>query len=285
MTIIPALQNMPQRLPAVLTSLAPPHCANPHCPEPPGLWQRWWARHGGIGLEGRWFCSANCFRAGVAAVLGQLGVTVFLTRPPSHRLPLGLLLLSQGRISEEQLRRALQEQRRAGCGKIGEWLVKLGALEPTDVLKALAVQQGCPVLADAAGLPLPAQVRFPLPLIGRHGAVPVYFNQSGKRLYLGFTGPVCHALLRATEHLLRLPVEACVIPEDLYRHAHAQWERSGKGEAVCLEARQANSEVAGMIASYAEQTEAEGCAIARCEEYFWVRLYGSAASLDLLFRG
>ena len=48
---------------AALTAL--PVCASPFCPRPPSLWQRWWARHDGIWLQERWYCSLECFQAGV----------------------------------------------------------------------------------------------------------------------------------------------------------------------------------------------------------------------------
>ena len=45
--------------------------------------------------------------------------------PAANRMPLGLLLVSQGRLREEQVRAALERQRQSGEGRIGAWLQRL----------------------------------------------------------------------------------------------------------------------------------------------------------------
>lgn len=278
------LQQIPQRLPAALSSLSIPRCADPHCPNLHTTWQRWWARKQGIHFEDKWFCSARCFERGLAILLGRLQPDVCRREAAPSRIPLGLLLLGQGIISEAQLRFALDEQRRSGQRRIGEWLVELGMASSQDVLRALALQQNCPLLGDSAKRSVPMDIHFPLHLSRRYRAVPVHFSRSDGRLYMGFAGPVSHRLAASAAHLMRAQVYPCVISQNLYSRASAQWERASQGEAVCVEVRQTLAETAHMIASYAEQTEAERCAAAQCEEYIWIRLYGSAGYLDLLFR-
>jgi hypothetical protein len=39
-----------------------------------------------------------------------------------HRIPLGLVMLEQGWITSGQLRQALDAQRGAGAGRLGQWL-------------------------------------------------------------------------------------------------------------------------------------------------------------------
>ncbi len=271
-------------LPANLAILSLPGCANPGCLRPPTLWQRWWARHEGIRCEGSWCCSPDCFAALLGPRVASLSRGTTRAYAPRQRFPLGLILLEQGVISQPVLREALRLQRQAGEGRIGEWLVRLGAASRADITNALAVQQNCPILAGAAVHNVCAEVHFPAPLIRACGGVPVYFNLSANCLYLGFAGPINRAVVRAAEHLLRCRIEPCIVSEDFHHSAVRGWEAALRGEAICIEQRQSAREMTHAIASYAEQAEASSCALARCEDYLWTRLYGDIASLDLLFR-
>ena len=58
---------------------------------------------------------------------------------------LGEILIRSGMISEEQLQRALDFQRREG-GLLGEILVKLGHVSELDIVQAITVQYGFPYL-------------------------------------------------------------------------------------------------------------------------------------------
>jgi type IV pilus assembly protein PilB len=58
---------------------------------------------------------------------------------------LGEILVHNGVISEENLQRALDFQRREG-GLLGEILVKLGYVKELDIVQALTVQYGFPYL-------------------------------------------------------------------------------------------------------------------------------------------
>jgi hypothetical protein len=270
-------------LPSSLAILSLPVCANRSCLRPPTLWQRWWARHEGIHLEDGWYCSPECFAAGLGPRVAALGRADGRTQTPHQRFPLGLILLEQGVISQPVLQEALRLQREAGQGRIGEWLVRLGAATEAEIMGALAVQQNCPIFSGSAQQDFSA-FQFPALLIRSHGGVPVYFNPAANCLYLGFAGPLNRPLLRAAEYLLRCRLEPCIVSQGLHRAVAKHWEGSLRGEAICIEQRQSAREMTRAIASYAEQAKASGCALARCEQYLWTRLYGDIASLDLLFR-
>jgi hypothetical protein len=89
-------------------------------------------------------------------------------RPRQHRIPLGLVLLSRGFIDNQRLQAALQAQRQSRKGRVGEWLMQLGAVNEAQVTMALAIQWSCPVF------PLERHHRFiecagmvPLPILSR----------------------------------------------------------------------------------------------------------------------
>jgi len=63
-----------------------------------------------------------------------------------HRIPLGLVLLEQGWITNDDLRSALTAQKDAGAGRLGNWLVRSRSASEEQVTRALGLQWGCPVL-------------------------------------------------------------------------------------------------------------------------------------------
>ena len=57
------------------------------------------------------------------------------------RMRIGDALVSSGAVTEEQLRRALAEQRTSGR-RVGELLVEQGIVTPSALVQALAAVQG-----------------------------------------------------------------------------------------------------------------------------------------------
>ena len=261
-----------------------PICANRQCLRPPTVWQRWWARNEGIRFESEWFCSVDCFAAGLLPRLTTLSAEERLHRPTANRLPLGLILLSRGSITSEQLRQALKLQREAAAGRIGEWLVRTGAATSRDVVNALAEQQGCPVFAPAGAQRFPEHFTLPLPLIRHYGGVPVFFSSAANSAYLGFAGRLSHSLLRAAEHVTGCRVKPCIISDAKYRTMVERWSGSISAQTVAVEQGLSPLEIGRSVASYAQQTAAETCALSRCEQHVWVRLASRTALIDLLFR-
>ena len=261
-----------------------PTCASPFCPRPPSLWQRWWARHEGIWLGERWYCSPDCFQVGV---FRRLEGAVFATRrdPKPNRLPLGLVLLSQGDISDAQLRQALQRQRAAQSGKLGEWLVTMGAVSEQQITAALAVQQGCPVFPASQCRPLPAAIHWPTPLVHSYGAVPVFYNRAHSSLYVGFRQGISHPFLYSLEQVLRCRTQPCIVSSSTYQK-QLEWQTHWvDGETVVINQRQNGIEMTQTIGNYAQQVHAERCSLTSCEDHLWIRLERvSGFHVDFLFR-
>jgi len=87
-------------------------CMNPDCNT---NWLRMWRNRQQPRFEGQWACSPECMRELIdRAVQREMGDDMRLyPEPHHHRVPLGLLLLSQGWITKEQLSTALHAQRAA----------------------------------------------------------------------------------------------------------------------------------------------------------------------------
>lgn len=64
-------------------------------------------------------------------------------RPVARRVPIGEMLLAQGRIDAQQLQSALAHQRQWG-GRLGQALVRLGFVTESDLLRLVGQQIGVP---------------------------------------------------------------------------------------------------------------------------------------------
>ncbi len=261
-----------------------PICSSPFCPRPPTLWQRWWSRHEGIWLQERWYCSVACFQVGV---FRRLEGSAYARRgnPKPNRLPLGLILLSQGDITDDQLRKALTLQRNAKSGKLGEWLTQTGAVSEAQITAALAVQQGCPVFPAHECQALPATMHWPEALARHYRAVPVYYNRVQHSLYVGFLEKISHPLLFSLEQMLRCRTQPCIVPLSTYERQLAWQIRSIESETVVINQSQNGIEMTQTIGNYAQQIRAERCSLTCCDDHLWTRLERAGDfHLDFLFR-
>lgn len=270
-------------LPGPWTNL--PHCSSQLCPRPPTMWQRWWARHEGIWLHRRWFCSPECFESGLRDELAVVLRVAVPALPQTNRIPLGLVMVAQGMISSAQLQHALQAQRAAGEGKIGEWLMRLGAVSEAQVTAALAAQQGCPVFAATEVQPLPPAMFLPPPLAQQFHAVPVFYSRPQGSLYVGHREAVQHRFLTALEHMLQCRIEPCILAADRFAIQLERESRLAEEHAVLIGQRQTVRELVSAILTYAEQFRGEYCRLTRCHDWLWGRLLRPEGEhLDLLLR-
>jgi hypothetical protein len=268
---------------AALSSL--PTCASPYCPRPGTLWQRWWARREGIWLHDQWFCSLDCFQLGLYRRLELAAATPPPTTLQRNRIPLGLVLLSQGEISSSQLRQALELQKKTKSGKIGEWLMRMGAVSEAQVTAALATQQSSPVFADREPQLLPSKLRWPTPLTHQYRAVPVFHNAAANTLYVGFLEQVDHSFLYSLEHVLGCRTRPCIVPLSTYRRRMQLNALCERGESIEIKQRQNSTEMSNAVCDFAEQLRAEHCRIASCGDRLWIRLEPQEKPhLDFLFR-
>jgi hypothetical protein len=164
-------------------------------------------------FEAQVFCSQKCLQAHIKDELVQRWRG--LQRDKQRGIPrpkLGAILMETAMVTRDQLQEALRLQTEAGRGRIGEWLLRIGAVEERQITMALARQFGLPVIdlknseersAAAAMIPPPvAKCSCVLP-VGSYGesdslrvavSGPVNFNlqsalgrMTGKRIstYIG----------------------------------------------------------------------------------------------------
>src|SRR5579883_2214366 len=98
----------------------PPRCSHGACRS--RRLANLWTAKSPLWFRGSWFCSPSCAEPAIHRYLAQLAWAPLPPALPPHRVPLGLLLLSRGDVSESQLQLALDAQRQNQARKIGEWL-------------------------------------------------------------------------------------------------------------------------------------------------------------------
>ena len=188
-----------------------PVCALHSCSRSLSRWQRLRSRYRPIGtfLQGAFYCHPQCLETALRSHLSQLRILAAPT-PPSNRIPLGLLMVARGKLSYLEVSAALEAQRRARRGKIGEWIEKLGFATEQEVTSALALQWGCPVATsfDPATIYSPAGI--PLSILEAFQMLPLNYAASTNTLYLAFGERVDYAALYAIEKILDCRTQPCV---------------------------------------------------------------------------
>jgi hypothetical protein len=244
-------------------------CANPGCSSG---WLHLWRSRSAPVFEGGWTCSPECTRARMeAAVRREMDGRNGAAQVRPHRIPLGLVMLDQGWITQSQLRQALEAQKAARCGRIGEWLVCGHAVPEELVTRALGLQWSCPVLGldfhDAEGL----AVMLPRLFVDAFGALPLRVAAK-KILYLGFEDRLDPALALAVETITGLRVESGLVRESAFRPAH---ERMLKAKFPSVELVEAVSEtaLAQAFAKAVERTRPAASRLVRVHDCLWLRLW------------
>lgn len=125
---------------------------------------------------------------------------------------IGEILVAKGAISQDALRSGLDAARRNG-GRIGTWLVRLGYINETTLLDALAQQYGCPAAKAIDLATAPPTVRGILPpaFCKRHTVLP--FNRSGRQVDVAMLNPADLVLIDEMTRVTSLVVRPYIATE------------------------------------------------------------------------
>jgi len=201
----------------------------------------------------------------------------------NSRVPVGLLLLSRGILTAEQLRSALDHQRRTGLN-FGEVVQQLGFATPEQVTAAVAAQWACPVfsLGDRR---LELQVRIPRQFLELYRMLPVHFVESERRLLIGFVSGIQHQVLYTIGYMTSCTVAPCFITAREYeQHLYSPSTSFLRDDELVFEQIVEIAEMARITTSYVVQLGAERVRMGKCRDYLWVRIWGRKREMDLLFR-
>lgn len=278
-----ALRPKPARM--IKPELFVRNCEFPDCPNHRGLWRSLLEPQHGYTLEGRWYCTPECFENSAALAIRKL--LAGMAKPPgkSHRIPLGLLMLSRGIVDQEQLKRALQAQKDSGGGRVGEWLRHIGAVSEEQVTQILGLQY------SAAVFPLERSRRYldcaqmvPFLLLEAAEMIPVHHLPASRHLYVAFGDRINHSALYALEKMLACRTEPCLAVKSQLQKALEDLRNAPRETEVLGGEASDPEEMAGTIFDHAESQSSTDVKISGFDGFVWVRLISPRTHTDLLFR-
>lgn len=273
-------------LPPIMTGLKhwPLRCANESCGMT-SLLRAVSRRRLGIHVGSDWYCSSQCFEQAARAEFARILFSVApVERHFRPRMPLGLVLLSRGEITSEQLNLALDKQKDSKL-RLGAVLVQLGLVTERQVTSALAAQWGYPTFSlhnRVASVP----VRIPRLLLELYSVAPVHFVEAGRRLVLGFVNGVDHSVTYVVERMTDCNAIPCFITETDFQRQFALLPKpeQEKNKEMVFNRVTNSAEMARLSTGYAVQVGADEARFAACGDYGWVRLTGRRQEMDLLFK-
>jgi len=244
-------------------------CANPDCGS---SWMHLWRSRAAPIIEGGWSCSPQCTSSLVGSAVRRALDGRTLSEPAHrHRVPLGLLMVEQGWITTPQLRRALDAQRTAGCGRLGQWLIGVEGVTEQLVTRALSLQWSCPVLALDFHDPEALAPLIPRLFLDAFAVLPLRVA-GGRLLYLGFEDRLDPVLALAVERVAGLRVESGVVPASLFRSAHTRMLGATFPAIELIEAASQPTAVAALSRAI-ERAHPVESRLARVHDCLWLRLW------------
>jgi len=258
-----------------------PECANPECTAK-SLMHAVSKRMTGIRLFEQSFCGPDCFEAGARQkIVELLSLRNAQEKPPAMRMPMGLLLLSRGVLTQEQIKVALDQQRQSG-GNFGEVAQELGFATQQHITAAVAAQWACPVFS-LGDRPLPADLHIPTCLLQLYEMLPVHFSTIGRRLMIGFVSRVQHHVLYTVEQITSCTATPCFISADEYRRHLQSLALATTENELLFDRTNSIPEIAKLVRNYVNQTGAAEARFGMCRDHLWVRIFGRQ-EMDLVFR-
>ena len=190
-------------------------------------------------------------------------------------IPIGQLLLESGRITDSQLQRALEFQKKAPDKRLGEILIELGYVTEQDTLKAMAQRVNVPFL-DVLGYPINKEAAMSVPKIFAQKYVVLPVDYQNDSLLVVSNDPMAFQVFEEISVLTGRSVQVAVaethdilvcidkvysedIVTDVTRDINAAFEQdSSEDEAALLNERIEGTPVVKMINTLISQAYAKG---------------------------
>jgi hypothetical protein len=243
------------------------------------------ARKRGIGLGESWYCSKRCFTPIASEQISDL---VMLEPAPENRpsrMPLGLILVDKGHLTDEQFRHAVERQKHEG-GEIGQVLIRGNFATEKQVTAARAIQWGCPVYMTPKRL-AKTKVVIPSELCEEYSMAPLHYGTATNRLLVGFVYGIDYGVLYTIEQMTGSKTQPCFISPKDYEAQILQGQ-VGPGQATVLEEAsvyfaKSPQQMADIIYMRGEEVEGTEVVFARCKNHLWARIKAGAKTTDILF--
>ena len=245
------------------------------------VWRRMRGRR--VKLNGAALCFPTCFQRELRRQLEGLLPGSNASERFSHRIPLGLLMLSRGDIDQAQLRASLNAQRNGAEGKIGEWIQRLGFARESEVIAALGAQWGCPVMPSRISVAA-RETRIPIGLLRAFRMAPVSYVATARTMHVAFADRINYSALLAIEQALACQAQACVCSaRDLERLLDCLEERQARHRSDREFAAATTDEMTRIASSYVAMLSPCDVRPAGCNGFIWLRVEAGSHSVNLVF--
>ena len=155
-----------------------------------------------------------------------------MTAPAAKTPRIGDLLLREGLVTQDQLNKALTEQRHNGT-RVGYNLVKLGYVKETDLTRMLARQHKMPAV-DLTKFQVDPRVAKLIPgeLALKHSVLPL--KRDGRTLTVAMSDPASMSVLDDIKFITRLDIFPVIAGEFTLRNAIEKFYESGEAQMQSL---------------------------------------------------
>jgi type IV pilus assembly protein PilB len=155
-----------------------------------------------------------------------------LTAPAAKAPRIGDLLLREGLVTQDQLNKALAEQRHNGT-RVGYNLVKLGFIKETDLTRMLARQHKMPAV-DLTKFQVDPRIAklIPAELALKHSVLPL--KRDGRTLTVAMSDPASMSVLDDIKFITRLDIFPVIAGEFTLRNAIEKFYESGEAQMQTL---------------------------------------------------
>jgi hypothetical protein len=217
-------------------------------------------------------CCNKCIASRTdAAVRRETNAGLDLGLVHSHRVPLGLILLGQGWITQEQLQCTLELQRSAGQGLFGDWLVARYSISRECITRGLGMQWGCPSLTLENFDPGAMALALPMILMEATGAVPLRVT-SNNLLYVGFQHSVDASAALAIQGMSGIRVQSGIVEPEEHEFARIRISES-RFVAATFERMMSAECIARNIASAIARLRPRASRLVRVHQFYWLRMW------------
>ena len=182
-----------------------------------------------------------------------------MTAPAAKALRIGDLLLREGLVTQDQLTKALAEQRHNGT-RVGYNLVKLGFVKETDLTRMLARQHKMPAV-DLTKFQVDPRVAKLIPgeLALKHSVLPL--KRDGRTLTVAMSDPASMSVLDDIKFITRLDIFPVIAGEFTLRNAIEKFYESGEAQMENLLSTIADNDDIEILESEAEDPANAGAAL------------------------
>ena len=236
----------------------------------------------GIEVGQQWYCSIDCFVQASHEPLAELSnrPTADIQRNP--RLSLGLVLLSRGYLTSDQLRNAAL-QSHFYSEPLEATLLRLRLATDRQLAAARSIQWGLPMLsAESSGRMVEADL--PRSILSSSAAVPVHYSPTAKRVLLGFVERIDYSLLRSIEQLAGFRADACFMTPVEFAEQLERLTQPADYEEIVISEPGPLDKMARTIGRTAVNLGAREASFTQCRGHIWVRLTGKRGRTDLIFQ-